>query len=100
MMLSPIPIAETITGVLVSVPPLARTASNAHCERKRSNPPSIYKERPLAFIDIHSYGNARDVSGWHTIAEVAADAIALADPSGCSEFHLAGHSMGGRQRRT
>ncbi|TMJ51460.1 MAG: alpha/beta hydrolase [Alphaproteobacteria bacterium] len=49
-----------------------------------------------AFIDIRGYGNSRDVSGAYTIGEVAADAIALADALGWHEFHVAGHSMGGK----
>ena len=49
-----------------------------------------------AFIDIRGYGNSRDVSGAYTIAEVAADAVALADALGWREFHVVGHSMGGK----
>jgi pimeloyl-ACP methyl ester carboxylesterase len=49
-----------------------------------------------AFMDIRGYGNSRDVSGTHTIGEVAADAIALADQLGWRDFHVVGHSMGGK----
>jgi pimeloyl-ACP methyl ester carboxylesterase len=49
-----------------------------------------------AFIDIRGYGNSRDVSGEYTIAEVAADAVAIADQLGWREFHVVGHSMGGK----
>jgi pimeloyl-ACP methyl ester carboxylesterase len=49
-----------------------------------------------AFIDIRGYGNSRHVSGTCTIGEVAADAIALADELGWREFHVVGHSMGGK----
>jgi pimeloyl-ACP methyl ester carboxylesterase len=49
-----------------------------------------------AFIDIRGYGNSRNVSGDYTISEVAADAIALADQLGWREFHVVGHSMGGK----
>jgi pimeloyl-ACP methyl ester carboxylesterase len=49
-----------------------------------------------AFVDIRGYGNSRNVSGSYTIAEVAADAIALADQLGWEEFHVVGHSMGGK----
>src|SRR3984893_6391962 len=49
-----------------------------------------------AFIDIRGYGNSRHVSGTYTIGEVAADAIALADELGWREFHVVGHSMGGK----
>jgi pimeloyl-ACP methyl ester carboxylesterase len=50
----------------------------------------------FAFIDIRGYGNSRDVSGEYTIGEVAADAITLADQLGWHEFHVVGHSMGGK----
>lgn len=49
-----------------------------------------------AFPDIRGYGNSRDIAGQHDIAEVAADAIALADRLGWREFHVVGHSMGGK----
>src|SRR5260370_3751453 len=49
-----------------------------------------------AFVDIRGYGNSRDISGEYTIGEVAADAIALADRLGWPEFHVIGHSMGGK----
>jgi pimeloyl-ACP methyl ester carboxylesterase len=50
----------------------------------------------FAFIDIRGYGNSRNVSGKYSIAEVAADAVALADQLGWREFHVVGHSMGGK----
>jgi pimeloyl-ACP methyl ester carboxylesterase len=50
----------------------------------------------FAFIDIRGYGNSRDVSGEYSIGEVAADVIALADRLGWREFHVVGHSMGGK----
>jgi pimeloyl-ACP methyl ester carboxylesterase len=50
----------------------------------------------FAFIDIRGYGNSRNVSGTYSIGEVAADAIALADQLGWREFHVVGHSMGGK----
>lgn len=50
----------------------------------------------FAFPDIRGYGNSRDVGGDYTIGEVAADAIALADRLGWREFHVVGHSMGGK----
>jgi pimeloyl-ACP methyl ester carboxylesterase len=49
-----------------------------------------------AFVDIRGYGNSRDVSGAYTIGEVAADTIALADRLGWRDFHVVGHSMGGK----
>src|ERR1700730_18205915 len=50
----------------------------------------------VAFMDIRGYGNSRNVTGGYTIDEVAADAIALADQLGWHEFHVVGHSMGGK----
>lgn len=49
-----------------------------------------------AFVDIRGYGNSCNIAGNYTIGEVAADAIALADGLGWSEFHVVGHSMGGK----
>lgn len=49
-----------------------------------------------AFLDIRGYGNSRKLSGEYNIAEVASDAIALADRLGWQEFHVVGHSMGGK----
>jgi pimeloyl-ACP methyl ester carboxylesterase len=49
-----------------------------------------------AFMDIRGYGNSRGVAGQYSIGEVAADAIALADRLGWREFHVVGHSMGGK----
>jgi pimeloyl-ACP methyl ester carboxylesterase len=46
-----------------------------------------------AFFDIRGYGRSRDVTGSFTIGEIAADAIAVADRLGWSEFHVIGHSM-------
>jgi pimeloyl-ACP methyl ester carboxylesterase len=50
----------------------------------------------FAFIDIRGYGNSRNVSGAYTIGEVAADVIALTEELGWHEFHVVGHSMGGK----
>lgn len=49
-----------------------------------------------ALPDIRGYGNSRDVTGQYTIGEVAADVLALADHLGWAEFHVVGHSMGGK----
>jgi pimeloyl-ACP methyl ester carboxylesterase len=49
-----------------------------------------------AFFDIRGYGNSRNVSGEFGIGEMAADAIALADKLGWRDFHVVGHSMGGK----
>ncbi|GAA4624182.1 alpha/beta hydrolase [Actinoallomurus vinaceus] len=48
-----------------------------------------------AFPDYRGYGEARGLTGEYTLAEVAADVIALADRLGWEEFSLLGHSMGG-----
>src|ERR1700722_4923035 len=50
----------------------------------------------FALLDIRGYGKSRHVSGNFSIGEVAADAIALADQLGWREFHVIGHSMGGK----
>ena len=49
-----------------------------------------------AFVDIRGYGNSRDVAGSYSIGEVASDVIALADQLGWRDFHVVGHSMGGK----
>ena len=53
-------------------------------------------QHTYAFFDIRGYGQSRNVAGSFTIAEVAADVIALADNLGWTKFHLIGHSMGGK----
>jgi len=50
----------------------------------------------FAFVDIRGYGHSRDVAGAFSIGEIAADGIALADQLGWREFHVIGHSMGGK----
>jgi pimeloyl-ACP methyl ester carboxylesterase len=49
-----------------------------------------------AFLDIRGYGRSREVTGDYSIAEVAGDAVALADRLGWQDFHIVGHSMGGK----
>jgi pimeloyl-ACP methyl ester carboxylesterase len=49
-----------------------------------------------AFVDIRGYGRSRDIAGDFTIEEVAQDAIATADHLGWGDFHVIGHSMGGK----
>ena len=49
-----------------------------------------------AFIDIRGYGNSHNISGKFNIGEVAADAVAIADQLGWRDFHVVGHSMGGK----
>ncbi|GAA0320843.1 alpha/beta hydrolase [Actinoallomurus spadix] len=48
-----------------------------------------------AFPDYRGYGEARDLTGDHTLTEIAGDVLALADKLGWDEFSLVGHSMGG-----
>jgi pimeloyl-ACP methyl ester carboxylesterase len=48
-----------------------------------------------AFLDYRGYGTRKDEAGEHTIAEIAADTVALADQLGWDRFALVGHSMGG-----
>ncbi|ASO22407.1 pimeloyl-ACP methyl ester carboxylesterase [Actinoalloteichus hoggarensis] len=49
-----------------------------------------------AFVDVRGYGEAAELSGEYTMAEIASDVLALADHLGWSEFALLGHSMGGK----
>lgn len=48
-----------------------------------------------AFMDYRGYGARKGVAGEHTIGEIAADTLALADELGWKSFSLVGHSMGG-----
>ncbi len=48
-----------------------------------------------AFMDYRGYGKSIDMTGDHTIEQIARDAIALADYLGWPLFHGVGHSMGG-----
>ena len=48
-----------------------------------------------AFLDYRGYGSRRDVPGEYSIAEISADARALADELGWDRFSVVGHSMGG-----
>src|SRR4051794_2996521 len=48
-----------------------------------------------AFPDYRGYGEARDLTGEFTLAEIAGDVLALADKLGWDGFSLIGHSMGG-----
>ncbi|WP_406193833.1 alpha/beta hydrolase [Kitasatospora sp. NBC_01560] len=49
-----------------------------------------------AFLDYRGYGERLDVEGEYTLAEIASDALALADRLGWAEFSVVGHSMGGK----
>ncbi|MDH6116735.1 alpha/beta hydrolase [Kitasatospora sp. GAS204B] len=49
-----------------------------------------------AFLDYRGYGDRVEVPGEYTLAEIAADALALADDLGWERFSLVGHSMGGK----
>jgi pimeloyl-ACP methyl ester carboxylesterase len=48
-----------------------------------------------AFLDYRGYGDRLDVAGEYTLAEIAGDALAVADELGWDRFSLVGHSMGG-----
>jgi pimeloyl-ACP methyl ester carboxylesterase len=48
------------------------------------------------FPDLRGYGSRRDVPGEFTMAEVGADALALADELGWERFSMVGHSMSGK----
>jgi len=49
-----------------------------------------------AFVDIRGYGNSRNLDGAYSIEEIAQDAVRLADELGWRDFHVVGHSMGGK----
>jgi pimeloyl-ACP methyl ester carboxylesterase len=49
----------------------------------------------VAFPDYRGYGARRGEAGEFTLAEIAADALAVADELGWSDFAVMGHSMGG-----
>jgi len=48
-----------------------------------------------AFVDYRGYGKSIKMQGEHTMAEISADVIALADRLDWDRFHVVGHSMGG-----
>jgi pimeloyl-ACP methyl ester carboxylesterase len=47
------------------------------------------------FMDYRGYGARRGTAGEHAMAEIAADALGLADQVGAERFSVVGHSMGG-----
>jgi pimeloyl-ACP methyl ester carboxylesterase len=54
------------------------------------------KRFSYAFPDIRGYGYSRNEAGDYTMTEIAADTLALADRLGWRNFHVVGHSMGGK----
>jgi len=48
-----------------------------------------------AFVDLRGYGKSKDIAGKYTVAEVAADCLAVVDELGWPRFHVIGHSMTG-----
>jgi pimeloyl-ACP methyl ester carboxylesterase len=49
-----------------------------------------------AAFDIRGYGKSRNIPGKYSVEEIAADAISVANDLGWSNFHVLGHSMGGK----
>jgi pimeloyl-ACP methyl ester carboxylesterase len=49
----------------------------------------------VAFLDYRGYGKSRHIAGDYTVAEIARDAVELADALGWDKFGVLGHSMGG-----
>src|SRR5437588_12659020 len=47
------------------------------------------------FVDYRGYGERKEVQGEHTMAEISADVLALADDLDWDTFDVVGHSMGG-----
>ncbi len=48
-----------------------------------------------AFVDYRGYGASREIAGPHTMEQMAADAMEVADSMGWQRFSVVGHSMGG-----
>ena len=48
-----------------------------------------------AFVDLRGYGGSKHIAGEHSVAEIAADCLAVADALGWNEFNVVGHSMTG-----
>jgi pimeloyl-ACP methyl ester carboxylesterase len=49
-----------------------------------------------AFVDYRGYGERKEVQGEHSMEEISADVLALADDLGWDTFDVIGHSMGGK----
>lgn len=47
-------------------------------------------------VDYRGYGKSKGMSGAYSVAEIAADVLAVADKLGWETFSLVGHSMGGK----
>ncbi len=48
-----------------------------------------------AFVDLRGYGRSRDLAGAYSVAEAAADILAVARELGWDDFSVLGHSMTG-----
>lgn len=48
-----------------------------------------------AFVDLRGYGGSKHIDGEHSVAEIAADCLRVADALGWGDFHIVGHSMTG-----
>jgi len=46
-----------------------------------------------SFVDLRGYGRSKAIAGEYTVAEAAADVIAVADALGWTRFSVVGHSM-------
>lgn len=66
-----------------------------HCIWSPTYPLLDCEQFTYAFMDYRGYGASREMSGAHTMSEISADAIAIADSLGWSKFSVVGHSMGG-----
>ena len=54
------------------------------------------EQQSWAFVNYRGYGDRKDVDGPYTNAQIAADALEVADRLGWDDFALVGHSMGGK----
>ena len=53
-----------------------------------------------AFMDYRGYGKSKAMTGDYSMKEIAADALGLVNELGWDQFHLIGHSMGGKVAMT
>ncbi len=49
-----------------------------------------------AFMDYRGYGLSKQIPGEYTMVEIGKDALGLVDHLGWKQFHVIGHSMGGK----